>query len=534
VTREDYETLAGSYADALFGRVALAQAISTRSADQDLTLGNQLSVLRNEINFPKDYAGVTSGVIAPATLPSEADGVYMADARARLSTISAETAGITADATAAAASNNSSSGDLVAMLSAARTLRNASLQVNSDAQDASLDLSTVLNDATFGINNLPTSSADSLTTSTKTLLQSKLTSTLTDSTKGIENITIAGSDQLTSATADFLSTLVRDAISVINGISTTGASQLTTADRNSLIAKLNDANAKQTAMLAASATITAQVNSQIIGTINTLQDRITSLGVDVVTTGTTLKSILDHVANISSQVGNTSGLPAVPLIVTQRDPLTGVTHSFTYPLTVGSLVSDLETIQGALVDQTGIVSTACDAIFDHVDSLLAADCQSNLVTVPILSKDAAGFFAPPSNGLIQALQTYLDNRKEVTQTVSVVSGKNSLVYAVLTVRVGYKNGFSQSVIKTSVQAAVDNVLRDRKFGQSLYLSELWDAVDAINGVAFTNVTINGHLTDAQDPNSLSALLLDQGNLIIGDSQVITKGLVTVLSPELAP
>ena len=57
VTQEDYDTLAGSYADSLYGRVALAQALSTRSASQDLALIDQINNITSEINAPANYAG---------------------------------------------------------------------------------------------------------------------------------------------------------------------------------------------------------------------------------------------------------------------------------------------------------------------------------------------------------------------------------------------------------------------------------------------------------------------------------------------
>jgi len=57
VTREDYLALAGSYADPLFGKVRVADAISPRSAQQDLALQLWLSEIR----------GLASNAVAPVT-----------------------------------------------------------------------------------------------------------------------------------------------------------------------------------------------------------------------------------------------------------------------------------------------------------------------------------------------------------------------------------------------------------------------------------------------------------------------------------
>jgi hypothetical protein len=156
------------------------------------------------------------------------------------------------------------------------------------------------------------------------------------------------------------------------------------------------------------------------------------------------------------------------------------------------------------------------AIVLHVDKMLSLDCKANLVTVPILAKDKSGFFANPSNGLINSLQRYLDSRKEVSQTVQVTNGGTALVAAQLVVRVGVLPNFSVSIVKTSVTTAIDGVLRDRAFGVSLYVSELMDAVTVLDGVDFANIEIVGP----------STYLDVSGNLIIPTEKVVTKGSVT--------
>jgi hypothetical protein len=188
----------------------------------------------------------------------------------------------------------------------------------------------------------------------------------------------------------------------------------------------------------------------------------------------------------------------------------------------------LEDIYAAIVSGSESLTVALDetskAIFDHVDLMLAADCKTNLITVPILVLDAAGFFAAPSEGLIRSLKTYLDARKEITQVVEVVSGEPFLVYTDLTIRVGMVEGYSLSVAESSVRAVVDNVLRQRAFGANLYLEEVYKAIrNNIVGLSFVNVKIT----------SPSAKLDVDGNLIITRTEVVTRGTVTVTT-EVAP
>jgi len=215
---------------------------------------------------------------------------------------------------------------------------------------------------------------------------------------------------------------------------------------------------------------------------------------------------------------------------------TGVINGFdsvalTNDAGVNNIAGDLVNIETSVTDNEAVISASLTGIYNHVDRLLSLDCKANLVTVPILARDKAGFFTAPSNGLIRALQNYLDARKEVTQTVQVTSGANALVSAVIRARIGVSPNFSESVTKTAVESAIDSVLRDRSFGASLYLRELNQAVNGLDGVVFANIRILGpvgNLDTGVDPANPS-----DGNLIVTTGQVVTKGQVTVTTETVA-
>ena len=190
---------------------------------------------------------------------------------------------------------------------------------------------------------------------------------------------------------------------------------------------------------------------------------------------------------------------------------------------------DLQTIEGAVVDVSSEVEGYTSAIFAHVDSYLASDCKANLVTVPILAKDAAGFYTAPSVALVKSLQAYYDARKEVTQTVKVTSGSLYLVEADISVRVGVLPGYSHQVVSTTVRVLVEGVLRGRAFGASLYLKALYAALDGLDGVAFLNVAIPSHTSVAG--GTTSTKIDASGNLIISSEEVVTKGTITVESED---
>jgi hypothetical protein len=96
--------------------------------------------------------------------------------------------------------------------------------------------------------------------------------------------------------------------------------------------------------------------------------------------------------------------------------------------------------------------------------------------------------------------------------------------------VGVRPGFAESATKAAVETVVDGVLRDRSFGESLFISDVDYPIKLLAAVDFVNVHIQGFLNIGKvDPSKLDA----DGNLIISLSEIISKGTVTV-TIELAP
>jgi len=139
------------------------------------------------------------------------------------------------------------------------------------------------------------------------------------------------------------------------------------------------------------------------------------------------------------------------------------------------------------------------------------------VTVPILSTDANGYYTAPTSSLMVAVKAYLDQRKEVTQTVNVVDGSFYLVAAEITITLGVIRGYIGEEIVSIVDRQVRSILKKRKFGLSLYKSEIHDECDSIDGVDFSNVTITGPTTHVNA----------NGNLVVSERETITLGTLTL-------
>jgi hypothetical protein len=593
VTRPDYEALAGSFADPLFGRVAAAQAVSSRSAASDAELNTAIENITGAIDAPmlvaagavqltgeasvdslsglvtgsgtKFLAEVTAGswvkfgtdlilrkvdaistdrsmTVTPAPDASISFGpVYrygyaLTQARSRLKELSGALTQVGATLTATGLSMTALAGvapttALSLCMSETRDARDTAVSIGLDGTSAGNHIYSAQADVTYGMSTFVTAPVQIGVGANDSVMYAPKKAGVTVShvvgltygvvvTGGVSITVTLGTLSPSAATIAALINSDATAKTLVFAAATgTGADAAVTGTvqvapfmppetKQHLDDWLQLAKAKTEAITLAAGNLTA------------------ALGTMVDTIGTASQLAITVGRNITEgQLAVLSGLRA------QMATVVGTTTNFDSVVANGTLVTDLVSIEGAVTSNELTISNALTTIYNHVDRMLSLDCKANLVSVPILARDKAGFFAAPSNGLIRALQNYLDARKEVTQTVQVTSGANSLVSAVIRVRVGVDPNFSESVTKAVVESAIDGVLRDRRFGVSLYLRELNQAVNGLSGVVFSNIQISGpvdKLDTGVDPANPS-----DGNLIITTGEVITKGQVTVTTETVA-
>jgi len=419
VVQGDYEALAGSYADPLFGRVAVAHAIAAHSAAQDTLLQTLLASI--------------------VSLASYAYPIVTTETAAIRASLNATLADLTSISTSL---NDIVTKNTQVVVTDAPTAQFSARAVRNSAQDVQVQASGIQVNVVLGKN-------------------------------------------------------------AVDAIPTTLISQLTAADKVVLKGYFDAINAQALALGAAGTTIETQANAEV-ATLGTIIDTLNLVGTDLVTVGTFLTTI-----------------------ETLRQAI--VVRTGVETPTATQLFAQLNTIDAAVVSTTEQTTALATEVYNHVDSILASDCQANLISVPILSRDGAGFYAPPSRGLVRSLQAFLDARKEVTQVVSVTSGAFFLIPAVMSIEVGVLPTFSAAVTGAAVSAASDGLLKDRAFGASLYRSDVVSTCLAIPGVSYVNVTISGF----QNGLTVDSGLLDaEGNLIINNNRVITKGSVVVTTVAL--
>jgi hypothetical protein len=399
ITREDYETRAGTFRDPVFGAIAVAQAIRVESSSTDAFLQTLLS----DLNLEWD----TLQALIPAAVTSVTGTLDDLDAKV----LSAQESD---DLLATALSDIES--DATSASSAADTAKTASSIANTTANAASVDASAI--------------------------------------------------------------------IATVTGYGATGTlGDLHADDRDYLLKNLNTvlANSQEAAIQASTA------NSDTTTIRQDMDNLIETKG-----TGETLRASI-------------------------RTDIDGIeTDSATIRTTMTTLLAD----SVASEDNFDSLVAQIDA---HVDSFLSADCKANLIDVPVLTLDSDGFYVAPTQGLLTSLQRFLDAKKEVTQVIKVVGADYLLARPTIVANIGVIQGYSESSIRSQVEATFLGVLKARAFGAPLNLSELYGPTSpssgVIEGVSFINISIT-------EP---SGSLDSDGNLNVELFEVVTRGTMTITS-----
>lgn len=426
ITGPDYEALAQAFSSPIYGRVAVAKAISSRSAEEDIELQSELLQARSALY------GATTILRAEIATATGASG----------------------------------------------TLPQA------DTALASID--TTLDDCVTSLSTLATNLA-----------------AVVAGIRADRNLTLDIDVQATAAQAD-----------VVLGKAAVDSSSATPGEKIAIKAFFTTISSCLTAISATTTTLRSSMDSQVAAA-GVVSDELDKLGtsrtaLQIGGRPSYMKQLSDDQATLVLIVGTYDS--------TTPSNSTGLYRTFGYVLE-DEVADEIDPMMAN--NSATSVFTALAAIYDHVDALLSVDCKANLISIPILVRDAAGFYTEPSMGLVAELNTYLEARKEVTQNPRVVSGGGFLVFPWLQIRAGFHRGYSLEQGRTAIEAAVDNVLRDRGFGVNLYESDLSKPIESIDGVAFVNVDILGYTTTAW--TSLQTDKLDaQGNLVILTSEVVTK------------
>jgi hypothetical protein len=156
------------------------------------------------------------------------------------------------------------------------------------------------------------------------------------------------------------------------------------------------------------------------------------------------------------------------------------------------------------------------------DKVLASNCQANVVIAQILSADSVGRYVTAPVGLARSLEEFLDARAESTVKVQVVDGSVNLLSVDITASVKTTSEFSsadqQATVATNVRQTIEGILLGRNYGESLRISDLYQAIDSLEGVDYSNVAITNQ----------TSRLNSFGDLEITEFEVITLGVQPIV------
>jgi len=197
-------------------------------------------------------------------------------------------------------------------------------------------------------------------------------------------------------------------------------------------------------------------------------------------------------------------------------------------ITINSSISDHEaslvSCESSLQDPWVAAVAKVGELEAHLDSILAdKECGPNVVSVPILTADADGFFAQPSVGLQRSVEDYINARKEPSVFFEVLDGSVYIVIPSIEVTFEPLSGEVPSKIKGEGEANAFALLRGFQFGDALNLDDLYGALRPIDNVKSWNVSITSFATS--NPNTEVAIDAD-GNMVVGSLEVVGRPVLT--------
>ncbi len=221
--------------------------------------------------------------------------------------------------------------------------------------------------------------------------------------------------------------------------------------------------------------------------------------------------------------------------VTAAD-LTGWINSFVDPVygavTKGRATSprssaadaEAQSILGNLV-AFGVPSSITSRFEGYIDTILSSNCAANVVNAQILSSDSIGRYVAAPAGLARNLATFLNTITESTVEAVVTDGSVNLlsVDAFIDIKVisTITNDALRNSIKDNVRNVIQSLLLGRDFGDSLRIGDVYQAVEDVEGVDYSNVTLVVRNNIGDDISV--ARLNEFSGLVIQDYEVITMG-----------
>lgn len=196
------------------------------------------------------------------------------------------------------------------------------------------------------------------------------------------------------------------------------------------------------------------------------------------------------------------------------------------------------TVSGDAIDELkSVVGTATENVIKDIenywDDVVSGGCKANIVQAMIVAKNNQGVFVAPSTALAQDLDDYLSaaTRKESTVNVKVFDASNRIIRVSSTIEIYVEEGFDSNTVSGNVKSEAEDFLKDREFGSSVRISDLYNRVEDVDGVDWSHVDFTEALTEDIDTGNTKDVIgsrkNQEGDVIINKEEVATLESITV-------
>lgn len=223
-----------------------------------------------------------------------------------------------------------------------------------------------------------------------------------------------------------------------------------------------------------------------------------------------------------------NSIPLVSESVTAKSAPTGGIS------TVQTLITEDLGSVGQIADE---IESQSEIIESYLEDNLSDGCRANVVQVSVLAKDANRKYVSPPTSLLEEIKAYLEDRKDVTHSVSCVSGFGNVIEVDMLVEVLVDENSIEDDVTNKIDNAIKKsdakpygILVEREFNKSLYISECYQAIrDNVEDreYDFLNVVIQGpskHVTGYKE-----GVVVGTGNATPG--QTLIKILIGPVVPN---
>jgi len=171
----------------------------------------------------------------------------------------------------------------------------------------------------------------------------------------------------------------------------------------------------------------------------------------------------------------------------------------------------------------GVPTSLITRLQNYLDQILSSNCEANVVVAQILAADSIGRYVVAPNGLVLGLDTFLNSISESTVAVVVADGSVNLLLVDVSVSVNVLASYTSETLKTQIRDAirtnVQALLIGRDFGVSLRIGDIYQTIEAVAGVDYSDISLSVKNNLGVD---VSSTRLNQfGDLPIQDFEVIT-------------